>query len=255
MTGGSKTLDRALSRLGACSRSQARSAIAAGRVQVNGKRVVDADTWVDIGRDQLALDGEPVRARPKEIWLLHKPVGVVTTSSDELGRDTVHALLPPDLPWLAPVGRLDLDTSGLLLFTNDSDLANAITAPATKLPKTYEVCCDGCIDDASLTRLARGVQLDDGPTLPAKVDRLGGDDRTTLLRLVITEGRNRQVRRMVAAIGSHVLALHRPRIGPLTLGDLPVGAARRLTAAEVDALRAAVRSNRGRSRTNPGRAR
>lgn len=255
MNGGSKTLDRALSRLGACSRSQARIAIASGRVQVNGRRVVDAATWVDVGKDRIVLDGQPVQARRKEIWMLHKPVGLVTTSHDELGRDTVHSLLPRDLPWLAPVGRLDQETSGLLLFTNDSDLANAITSPATGLAKTYEVRCRGALGTAVLEHLARGVALDDGPTLPASVERLDGDARTTTLRLVITEGRNRQVRRMVAAVGSQVLALHRSRVGPLALGDLALGAARRLTTAETQALRAAVRPNRDRCRTSRDRAR
>jgi pseudouridine synthase len=255
-----KTLDRVLARTGECSRSQARAAIAAGRVRVNGKRQRDPDAWVDAVRDRLELDGAPVRARKKEVWMLHKPVGYVTTADDEHGRDTVYALLPKDLPWLAPVGRLDQDTSGLLLFTNDSDLANAITAPATKLPKTYEAICKGSLEDAAIARLAASVELDDGPTLPARVQRLGGDERTTHLRLVLVEGRNRQVRRMLMAVGSRVLALHRSRIGPLALGDLPCGTARALTAAELAALRAAVagpltRAPRRHGRTSPGRAR
>ena len=234
---GKKTIDRALSRTGACSRSQARQLIETGRVQVNGRVVRDPDAWVDPVRDRLSLDGAAVRAQRKEVWMLHKPVGVVTTASDEHGRDTVYSLLPPDLPWLAPVGRLDQETSGLLLFTNDSDLAHAITEPATELPKTYEVRCKGTIDDGAIARLAAGVELDDGPTRPARVARLAADERTTTLRLVITEGRNRQVRRMITAIGSRVVELHRARIGPLVLGDLPEGSARQLTATELTALR------------------
>ncbi len=254
---GKKTLDRALSRTGACSRSQARDAIAAGRVQVNGRTVRDPDAWVEPGRDRLFLDGAPVRAQKKEVWMLHKPVGVVTTARDEHGRDTVYALLPPDLPWLAPVGRLDRDTSGLLLFTNDSDLAHAITAPESKLPKTYEVRCHGRVGDDAIAHLASGVALDDGPTLPAEVARIEGDDRTTTLRIEITEGRNRQVRRMVMAIGSRVVALHRSRIGPLALGGLEEGACRRLSIAELSALRSALAKGRDprRGRTSPGRAR
>lgn len=254
---GRKTLDRALARTGACSRSQAREAIGGGRVQVNGRVVRDPDAWVDPVRDRLALDGAPVRAHRKEAWMLHKPVGVVTSARDEHGRDTVYALLPRDLPWLAPVGRLDQDTSGLLLFTNDSDFAHAITAPASKLPKTYEVRCLGHVDDEAIARLARGIELDDGPTAPARVERLAGDDRSTELRIVITEGRNRQVRRMVLAIGSRVLALHRSRIGPLALGDLAPGACRRLSAAELTSLRASVLPGRDprRARTSRGRAR
>ncbi|MBL8748770.1 MAG: rRNA pseudouridine synthase [Planctomycetes bacterium] len=254
---GKKTLDRALSRTGACSRSQAREAIAAGRVQVNRRTVRDPDAWVEPGRDRLFLDGAPVRAQKKEVWMLHKPIGVVTTARDEHGRDTVYALLPPDLPWLAPVGRLDQDTSGLLLFTNDSDLAHAITAPASKLPKTYEVRCHGQVGDEAIARLSHGLELDDGPTLPAHVERLAGDERTTTLRIVITEGRNRQVRRMVMAIGSRVVALHRSRVGPLALDNLDEGVCRRLTMAELSALRSALATGRDprRGRTNPGRAR
>ncbi|MBL9077052.1 MAG: rRNA pseudouridine synthase [Planctomycetes bacterium] len=254
-TSGKKTLDRALARTGACSRSVARAAIAAGRVQVNGRTVRDPDTWVDPVRDRLALDGSAAQAARKEVWMLHKPTGLVTTARDEHGRDTVYALLPPDLPWLAPVGRLDQDTSGLLLFTNDSDLAHSITEPATELAKTYEAECRGELGADALQQLAAGVLLADGPTRPARVERLGGDARTTRLRLVITEGRNRQVRRMLTAVGSRVLALHRTRIGPLQLGDLPVGACRRLDRAEVAALRAAVSAVPNRPRTNRGRAR
>ena len=250
-----------LARTGECSRSQARAAIAAGRVRLNGRIVRDPDAWVDPVRDRIELDGAPVRARKKEVWMLHKPVGFVTTANDEHGRDTVYALLPKDLPWLAPVGRLDQDTSGLLLFTNDSDLADAITRPTSKLPKTYEAVCKGRLGDDAIVRLAGGVELDDGPTLPARVERTGGDERTTLLRLVLVEGRNRQVRRMLMAVGSRVLALHRERIGPLVLGDLACGAARRLGTAELSALRAAVAAKVSRApphrrgRTSPDRAR
>jgi 23S rRNA pseudouridine2605 synthase len=239
-TGGKKTLDRVLSRMGACSRSQARAAIVAGRVQVGGRTVRDPDAWIDAARDRVTLDGAPLRARPKEVWALHKPAGYVTTADDEHGRDTVYALLPPDACWLAPVGRLDRDSSGLLLFTNDSDLAHAITAPASKLPKTYEVRCKGTIDDGGLAALRDGVELHDGRTLPARVERVDADARTTTVRIVLTEGRNRQIRRMVQALGSRVLALHRTHIGPLQLGGLVAGQCRRLDAAEVQALRGAV---------------
>ena len=253
---GRKTLDRVLSRSGLCSRTEAQAAIAAGRVQVNGRVVRDRDAWVDAVRDKVLCDGAPLRAQKKEVWMLHKPVGVVTTARDERDRTTVYTLLPKDLPWLAPVGRLDRDTSGLLLFTNDSDLANAITAPASKLGKTYEVRCSGALADAALAQLRTGVVLDDGPTQPARVARLAGDDTSTTLRLAITEGRNRQVRRMLEAVGSRVLALHRTTIGPLELGDLPDGAARSLTAGELEALRAAVKARRDRRpRTSRDRAR
>ncbi len=235
-----KTVDRVLSRAGACSRTQARAAIAAGRVQVNGRTVRDPDAWIDPGRDRVALDGQALRARGKEVWALHKPAGFVTTAADERGRTTVYALLPPEATWLAPVGRLDRDSSGLLLFTNDSDLAAAITAPVHQLPKSYEVRCAGRLDAHALARLRDGVELHDGRTLPARVERIAGDEREVTLRIELVEGRNRQIRRMVRAVGARVVALHRTRIGPLALGALPAGACRRLEPGEVAQLRAAV---------------
>lgn len=247
---GKKTLDRLLSRAGLCSRNQAQRAIRAGRVQVNGRIVRDPEAWCDVVRDRVVVDGEPLRARGKEVWVLHKPVGYVTTAADEHDRDTVYALLPADAAWLAPVGRLDRDSSGLLLFTNDSDLAHAITAPASKLPKTYEVRVKGAPGDDAIARLRNGIELHDGPTLPAKVDVLDADDRSTRLRIVLTEGRNRQIRRMVQAIGSRVHTLHRTAIGPLDLGDQPEGTCRRLTAAEVRALRAALDATAATRRTD-----
>lgn len=241
MATGKKTLDRALSRAGACSRAAAARAIVSGRVTVNGRVVRDPGAWVDPVRDRLQLDGAPVRAAGKQVWLLHKPVGYVTTADDERRRQTVYDLLPPGLPWLAPIGRLDRDTSGLLLFTNDSDLAHAITDPASHLEKAYVATCRGHLPPAALQRLATGVVLEDGPTAPARALLLAQDATTTTLELVLTEGRNRQVRRMVEAIGSAVLALHRTRIGPLRLGEEPAGAARALRADELTALRSAVR--------------
>ena len=233
-----RTLDRLLPRAGVCSRTAARAAIVAGRVTVNGRVVRDPDRWVDTARDRVSLDGVDVRERSRQVWMLHKPTGYVTTASDERGRATVYDLLPRGHGWLAPVGRLDLDTSGLLLFTNDTDLADAITAPATKLPKTYVVHCRDELDDEALARLADGVTLHDGPTLPARVRRAGA----ATIELVIVEGRNRQVRRMIEEVGSKVVGLHRSRIGPLTLAELPLGQARRLEDREVAALRGAVRS-------------
>jgi 23S rRNA pseudouridine2605 synthase len=246
MATGKKTLDRALSRAGACSRAEAARAIATGRVAVNGRVVRQPDTWVDPVRDRLTLDGAPVRAVGKLVFRLHKPVGYVTTAADERNRATVYDLLPRELPWLGPVGRLDRDTSGLLLFTNDSDLAHAITAPASHLEKTYVATCEGPIDAAARQALADGVPLPDGRTAPARVTLLAQDTHTTTLELTLTEGRNRQVRRMVEAAGSRVLHLVRTRIGPLQLGDEPLGAGRLLHAEEVTALRAAVSRAAGR---------
>lgn len=254
MPTGNKTLDRLLSRAGVCSRTEAQAAIRAGRVAVNGRTVRDPETWIDAVRDRVTFDGAPLRARAKQVWALHKPVGYVTSARDEHGRDTVYALLPEDATWLAPVGRLDADSSGLLLFTNDSDLAHAITAPASKLPKTYVVRCKGAVCDDAIARLCTGVDLHDGPTLPARVERLDADDRSTRLRIVLTEGRNRQIRRMIQAIGSRVHTLHRVAVGPIQLGEQPEGTCRRLDAAAVRALREAV-SARGRGRPTRDRVR
>lgn len=253
MVSARKSLDRCLSRAGLCSRGAARRAILAGRVTVNGRVVRDPDLRVRPDVDRIACDGAPLRPAAKEVWMLHKPVGYVTTRADELGRATVYALLPDAAPWLAPVGRLDRDTSGMLLFTNDSELANAITDPATKLPKTYVARCAGVLTDAALRLLAGGVELADGPTRPAKVTVLERSAADTTITVVLTEGRNRQVRRMLEAVGSAVLTLHRPRIGPLALGSLPVGTARRLADHEVAALRAAFTPVPGRGRPRPPR--
>ncbi len=236
---GGKALDRLLSRAGLCSREAARAAIAAGRVHVNDRLVVDPDQWADIAHDRVLFDGHLVLPRPREVWALHKPIGYVTTTDDEHGRATVCSLLPADRPWLAPIGRLDLDSSGLLLFTNDTHFAALLMDPASKLPKVYEARCKGHLPSDALDRLRNGVWLHEHFTLPAAVEPIDADARTTRLRITLVEGRNRQIRRMLKVVGSRVNTLHRLRIGPLALGDLPVGACRRLDDAEVASLGAA----------------
>jgi 23S rRNA pseudouridine2605 synthase len=231
-----KTLDRALSRAGLMSRSQAQQAIAQGRVRVNGLRVFDAQTWVDPERDRIEVDDAALEARKHVYMMLNKPVGFVTTRSDERGRETVYALLGEHEQWVAPVGRLDRDTSGLLLFTNDSDWAERVTNPASKLFKRYECVAHGALSDEQLERLRAGVQLDDGPTAPARVRRLGEQGGNTRVELAIGEGRNRQIRRMLEAVGSRVIALHRVAVGPLELGALAPGAQRKLKPFEIRAL-------------------
>jgi pseudouridine synthase len=237
-----KSIDRVLVAAGLCSRTQARAAVAAGRVEVNGAIVREPDTWIDVGCAVVRVDGELLRSRPRAVWMLHKPTGVVTARVDHRARPTVCDLLPPDLDWLAPIGRLDLETTGLLLFTNDGELARGILAPASKLPKTYEVRCSGQLQDEQLERMRLGLDIGDGagPTLPAQVELVERGAYECSIRIAIHEGRNRQVRKMVRAIGSGVLALHRSFVGPLGLGDLAVGAARALTAVEEPLLRAAV---------------
>lgn len=232
-----KTLDRALSRAGVMSRKQAEQAIRDGRVRVNGLRERDPAFWVDLSRDDVRVDEQPL-ARWQPLYLaLHKPVGLVTTRDDEHGRGTVYELLKDVPAWIAPVGRLDKETSGLLLFTNDTDLAEHVTNPTSSLWKSYEVHARGELDDATLARLASGVTLDDGPTREARVRLLEREAGSTRLALSIHEGRNRQVRRMLEAVGSHVLALHRTAIGPVSIGDLAAGAHRKLRPHEVRGLR------------------
>src|SRR5690606_19802608 len=168
--------------------------------------------------------------------------GVVTTLRDPQGRPTVAHLLPKGLPRLFPVGRLDRDSSGLLLFTNDGELAAALLHPRYEIPKTYRVAVQGHPSARALAALRRGVVLEDGPTAPAKVKVLSRGRDTSLLEIVIHEGRKRQVRRMCAAVGHPVVALQRVGFGPLTLGNLPPGAVRELSPREVDALRDAARN-------------
>lgn len=231
-----KTLERIISKAGLGSRTAARSWISAGRIRVNGKIVRNPDQWLDLERDRLTLDGKPLRAAAKTYILLYKPKGYLTTWKDPEGRPTVYDLVRDAGTWLSPVGRLDLDTSGLLLFTNDNQFAERITNPEHKVRKTYQVKTATRLGDEQLERLAGGVVLVDGPTRPAEVKRLRDSARHTFLEITISEGRNRQVRRMIEAVGSKVLKLVRTAIGPIRIGDLPIGHWRALTPQEVRAL-------------------
>ena len=239
-----KTLDRVLSRAGAGSRTEARRWIGAGRVAVNGRVIQTPDHWVDPGRDRVTLDGRPLRAARKRYLLLYKPTGYLTTYKDPEKRPTVYDLLDGVDEWVVPVGRLDLDTSGLLILTNDTDFGELLTNPKHKVPKTYLVKASTVLTEDQLAALRQGVQLSDGPTLPAQVRRVRDSARYTHLELTITEGRNRQVRRMLEAVGSKVLKLVRIAIGPLRIGDLPIGKWRELTPEEVRALGGSGRSRR-----------
>jgi 23S rRNA pseudouridine2605 synthase len=231
-----KTLERAFSKAGVGSRTEARSWIAAGRVRVNGKVVQDPDRWVDLDRDRITLDGKPIRAAARRYILLYKPKGYLTTYRDPEGRPTVYDLLTGVDAWLAPVGRLDLDTSGLLILTNDTDFAERLTNPDHKVPKTYLLKASVILGDDQLELLRRGIALSDGPTSPARVTRLRDSGKYTFLELTITEGRNRQVRRMIEALGAKVLKLVRTSIGPIRIGDLPIGRWRALTEEEIALL-------------------
>jgi pseudouridine synthase len=233
-----KTLERVLSKAGAGSRNDARSWIAAGRVTVNGRIVRDPDRWVDMERDRVRLDDRPLRARERIYLLLYKPTGYLTTYKDPAGRPTVYDLIADVGTFLSPVGRLDLNTSGLLLMTNDNQFAERVTNPASHVPKTYLVKASIRIDDDQLQRLRDGIELTDGPTRPAVVTRVRDSEKYTHFEITLTEGRNRQVRRMVEALGATVLKLVRVRIGRVAIGNLRIGTWRMLSPAEVRALSA-----------------
>lgn len=230
-------LARVLSRLGVCSRSEAVRRIAAGRVRVNGKLAGDPELPVDAAVDRIEMDGVVQAAARRVCVMLNKPRGLVVSAADEQGRDTVYALLRgAGLPWLAPVGRLDKASEGLLLMTNDPAWAARITDPATHVPKTYRVQVRGLPDAATLGRLHAGV-LDRGERLSAASARVvGSGDKNAWLEIVLVEGRNRQIRRMLDACGFPVLRLLRVAIGALPLGDLPKGGWRVLDEAEIQAL-------------------
>jgi 23S rRNA pseudouridine2605 synthase len=224
-----------LAHAGVASRRAAESLIAEGRVRVDGETVRDPAR--DVGEeDRILVDGRAVSGpEPRVTYAVHKPVGVVSTAQDTHGRPTVVGLLPDEGLRLYPVGRLDADSSGLILLTNDGELANRLTHPRFEVPKSYRVKLAGKpIDEAALWRLREGVELEDGRTAPADARRLGEHE----LELTIHEGRNRQVRRMCSAVGREVLELRRVRFGPLRLDRLAAGEYRRLEQSELDLLRA-----------------
>ena len=230
-------LARVLSRMGACSRGEAARRVSAGRVRVNGNVVRDPESPADPMADRIELDGVELRVADRVCIIINKPRGLVVSASDEQGRDTVYALLrDAGLPWLAPVGRLDKASEGLLLMSNDPVWASGITEPDAHVPKTYRVQVRGVVDDDTLQRLRRGL-LDRGEHLSAKsVQTVGGGVKNTWLEMVLAEGRNRQIRRMLSACDREVLRLMRVAVGPLQLGDLAKGAWRRLSEAEIRQL-------------------
>lgn len=266
-------LQKYLARAGVASRRAAERLIAAGRVRVNGEIVAELGSKVDPACDEVAVDGAVVRLpQASATIMLHKPAGYVTTMSDPQGRPTVAELVPvEDHPGLYPIGRLDADTTGLLLFSTDGELGHAVLHPRRHVAKRYLALVEGALADADAQRLSAGIELSDGMTLPARVEVLAGERAAWAARLVgagrtasgnarrhggkrsraaleksgsyvlveLREGRKRQVRRMLEAVGHPVIALHRFAFGPLELGDLPRGSWRELTDAEVAALRAA----------------
>jgi 23S rRNA pseudouridine2605 synthase len=236
-------LARALSKLGHCSRSRAAELIVAGRVKLNGALRHDPETPVHMGKDRIEIDGQPLAGSSKIYLALNKPRGVVTTAADEKGRETVYAYLPQGLPWNAPIGRLDKASEGLLLLTNDSEWAARITAPETHLDKTYHVQINAIADEALLQKLRNGIRASDGGFLHVKNVRvLRQGQRHSWLEIVLDEGKNRHIRRMLEELKIEVLRLVRVAIGPLALGDLPKGATRPLEHEEKQALDRAMRA-------------
>jgi 23S rRNA pseudouridine2605 synthase len=246
-------LARALSKLGYCSRSQAAELIRAGRVTLNGARQRNPESPVNLDRDRIEVDHRPLQPTARIYLMLNKPRGVVTTAADEKGRETVYSYLDKNLPWVAPVGRLDKASEGLLLLTNDSEWAARISDPETHLDKTYHVQI-GAVADGKLTAaMTDGVAIREGEILRAKHARLlrsGG--KNSWLEIVLDEGRNRQIRQMLEHLEIEVLRLVRVAIGPLALGELGKGACRSLSSEEKQILDRAMgidaaKQNHGRS--------
>jgi 23S rRNA pseudouridine2605 synthase len=235
-------LAKFLAHAGVASRRAAEGIVREGRVSVGGAVVTDPARDVD-GSEPVTVDGAAVRPSDERVvWMVHKPRGVVSTAKDTHDRPTVVAMVEAPGARLYPVGRLDADTTGLILLTDDGDLANRLTHPRYEVPKTYIATVGGFVDEPALRRLREGVELEDGPTAPAEVRQV----EPGVLQLTLREGRKRQVRRMCAAVGHPVQELQRVAFGPLRLGDLHEGRVRRLSPAEVQRLRDAA--------ARPGRA-
>ncbi len=247
-------LARALSKLGYCSRARAVELIRAGRVTLNRKIHRDPETPVHAERDRIEVDGQPVDAARKIYLMLSKPRGVVTTSDDDKNRPTVYTCVPEGTPWVAPVGRLDMASEGLLLLTNDSEWAARITDPESHVDKTYHVRVQGEVTDEVLNSLTAGVKTSDGDLLRAKSARIvRGGDRNAWLEIILDEGKNRQIRRMMESLGLEVLRLLRIAVGPLALGELQKGSCRPLTKEEKATLDGAMTVAAQPTRSRAGR--
>lgn len=242
------SLPRALSKLGFCSRTQAEALIMEGRVRVDGRVVRNATARVDPGRDRISVDGQPVLAERKVYLMLNKPRGLVTTRDDPQERATVYDCLEGiDLPFVAPVGRLDKASEGLLLLTNDTRWAQRVLDPASNVEKVYHVQIDKMPDENMLERLQAGMVLDGERLVAKSANLLRAGARNAWLEVVLNEGRNRQIRRLLDAVDAEVLRLVRIDVGGVRLGDLPRGAVRHLTPAEKVMLDVPVQTASGRA--------
>ncbi|MDX8495177.1 pseudouridine synthase [Mesorhizobium sp. VK22B] len=231
------SLNRALSKLGVCSRKQAEQMIAEGRVRVAGKVVSNPSLRVDPDRDRITVDSERIVAERKVYLMLNKPRGLVTTRDDPEGRGTVYNCIADlGLPFVSPVGRLDKASEGLLLMTNDTRWANALLDPASHVAKTYHVQIASAPDEAMLERFRQGAAVDGELLTASSIELLRSGGRTAWLEIMLDEGRNRQIRRLLGAFDIEVLRLVRVAIGRLQLGDLTKGKARHLTGEELAML-------------------
>ena len=230
-------IQKFLSRAGVSSRRGAEELMAQGRVRVNGAVVTTPGTRIRPEEDRVEVDGREIEKAPFRWILLHKPAGTVTTADDPRGRRTVFDVLPPELHGLSYVGRLDRPTEGLLLLSNEGDAVHRLLHPSFEVEREYHAGVRGVPDEAALGRLREGVALDDGPARARESALLRREDEGGVVRLVLTEGRKREVRRMLDAVGHPVRWLRRVRFGPVELGDLPPGGWRELTDDEVRAIR------------------
>jgi len=231
-------IQKIISAAGVTSRRAAEQLILEGRVRVNGQVVTELGSKADAAKDHIKVDGKLINPRqPLTYVMLNKPAGYVTTMADPEGRPTVLSLLKGLKTRVYPVGRLDFNTEGLLLLTNDGEFAHLITHPKHELPKTYRAKVKGVVEDRQMAELENGIYLDDGKTAPAKLKKVSKEEANSWLEITIYEGRKRQVRRMFDRIGHSVIRLKRIKTGSLTLGDLPEGSFRYLTPAEVNALK------------------
>ncbi|MBZ5552503.1 MAG: rRNA pseudouridine synthase [Acidobacteriia bacterium] len=232
------TLDRVLSRHGLASRTVAAEWIHTGRVRVNSTIERNEGRWIDLKRDRIKVDDRAVSTAKKVYVILNKPANVVTSHGDPQGRKTVYDYLLGLTAWVSPVGRLDKDTSGLLLLTNDTDFGNRLTDPQSKIPKKYWAKVNAVLEEEELVRLRKGIEIEAGlMTRPCIVTWLRKSEKYSWLEITITEGKNRQIRRMIEALGRKVIKLVRLQIGGLRLGELAVGKWRELTSAEVRMLK------------------
>ncbi len=231
-------LDKHLANLGVCSRRNVEGLLSVKILTVNGKRVVKPGMRIDPARDVIKLEGKSIASPVRVYYAVNKPKGVVSTVSDELGRKNVLSLVP-HTERIYPVGRLDRDTTGLILLTNDGALANLLTHPRYHVHKVYRLTVKGKVNPNQLKAFQNGVRLEDGKTAPAEAEILQIGNDTSIVEITLHEGKNRQIRRMCQAVGLFLLELVRVKLGPVTLGNLKEGEYRLLSAAEVEALRAA----------------